>query len=88
MGSDNLNRVFIKAYGKGGASQPASVDATVEQEPLMVRFDTVTVAIPAPHMLAPPRQPARVAAMPAVNPTPSQHAQVVAAAIPQTSEPT
>jgi Mrp family chromosome partitioning ATPase len=56
MGSDNLNRVFLKAYGKGAASNASKGEPAA---PLMIRFDTATVHVPAPHMLAPPRQPAR-----------------------------
>ncbi len=63
MGSENLNRVFIKAYGKGGTTNPVApsseTTANQQQDPLMVRFDTATVQIPAPHLFAPPREPAQ-----------------------------
>lgn len=63
MGSENLNRVFIKAYGKGGTTNPVAPSgetaASQQQDPLMVRFDTATVQIPAPHLFTPPREPAQ-----------------------------
>jgi Mrp family chromosome partitioning ATPase len=78
MGSDNLNRVFIKAYSKGGANAAGSGnEAPANQEPLMVRFDTATVAIPAPHMLSRPRQPARSVTAPVSVPQLTQHARAV-----------
>lgn len=97
MGSENLNRVFIKAYGKGGNTNPVAPSgetaASQQQDPLMVRFDTATVQIPAPHLFTPPREPAQPvpqaypmsqvpppmrAAAPIPTPTHSQTASTVA----------
>lgn len=97
MGSENLNRVFIKAYGKGGTTNPVAPSgetaASQQQDPLMVRFDTATVQIPAPHLFTPPREPAQPvpqaypmsqvpppmrAAAPTPTPTHSQSATTVA----------
>lgn len=61
MASDNLNRVFIKAYGKG---KPARTDeksneqSNVESNAWIVRFDTATVptsVVPQMHNERPPR---------------------------------
>ncbi len=84
MGSENLNRVFIKAYGKGGTSASAASlpeAAQANQDPLLVRFDTATVSIPAPHLFTPPRKPAPSAA-PSIPAPQIQPAPLAAAATP------
>lgn len=78
MGMDNLNRVFIKAYGKGGTGQSAGKETVAEQEPLMVRFDTATVQIPAPHTLASRHLARSVAAPTSVAPQTQSIAQPTA----------
>ena len=60
MASDNLNRVFIKAYGKGrsaGSSAPAGTALPqVDSDPgsYVVRFDTATMPLVAPPYVSLP----------------------------------
>lgn len=57
MASDNLNRVFIKAYGKDkAAGHRGSPTAAAINSPstFIVRFDTATVETESPHLLSRP----------------------------------
>ncbi len=75
MASENLNRAFIKAYGKGmqpvSGSTPASKPAASIHDPYLVRFDTATVQsiVPQMHNPRPPFQ-GSVAVGPAQSPQP------------------
>lgn len=60
MASENLNRVFIKAYGKGKPASPvpAPASSAAPQEEWIVRIDTATAqssVVPQMHNQRPPR---------------------------------